>query len=378
MKNIGLITFHESDNYGTCLQAFALQTMIENLDYNCNIINYKRHNIINNSKRDRNSIKKIIEAYGFRNLFRIKKIKKHSAEKKESFSNFRKKYFHYTENIYYSVDDLKKIENYYDAFVCGSDMIWTLDRIDEVDIFFMNFIKKKPKIAYAPSFGSSTINLKVNSDILEMLNKFNSLSCREKSGVEFINNNCINEANFVCDPTLLIPKDKWFEMFNFKNNTENKVVSYLFEGTPTWAKNIFNKLEEESAIEYIPMTVPEIGIMLSKNKIEAIGPEEFVKNIASAKMVITNSYHGLLFSIIFEKQFIVLRRDKSGKWGHFEERMRGILKYLGLENRIIEVESDYTKIKSEINYKLINDKIEKLRNSSLKYLKESLECIENE
>lgn len=378
MKNIGLITFHESDNYGTCLQAFALQTIIESLDYDCNIINYKRHNIINNSKSEKNSIKKIIATYGIRNLFRIKKIKNHSAEKKEAFSKFRKTYFHYTENIYYSVNDLKKIENYYDAFVCGSDMIWTLDRIDEVDVFFMNFIKKKPKIAYAPSFGSSTINLKVNSDILEMLNKFNSLSCREKSGVEFINNNCINKANFVCDPTLLIPKDKWFEMFNFKNKTENKVVSYLFEGTPTWAKNIFNKLEEESAIEYIPMTVSEIGIMLSKNKIEAIGPEEFVKNIASAKMVITNSYHGLLFSIIFEKQFIVLRRDKSGKWGHFEERMRGILKYLGLENRIIEVESDYNKIKSEINYKLINDKIEKLRNSSLKYLKESLECIENE
>lgn len=208
MKKVGLITFHESDNYGTCLQAFALQSYIEKLGYSAEILNYQRKST---PKKPTfiERVKYVLSAYKPSDFLYRDRITVYSAQKRKMFEEFRKTGFRYGSDKYESYEELTRIADKYDAMVCGSDMIWASERSSCLDIYFLAFAPEEKRVAYSPSFGKGVVPEELTKQYKERLLQMRFLSCREESGVKLIRRLTGRDAVLTLDPTLLIDSDQW-------------------------------------------------------------------------------------------------------------------------------------------------------------------------
>jgi len=377
-RKVGIMTFHESQNYGTVLQAFALQEIIKSLGFEPEIINYQRNREVLNNKT--NIFKRItsgITAYFGLKIIYYPMIKKFSKSKTYKFSLFRSKYLSYSSAIYTIYSDLEKCHSQYSAYVCGSDMIWSVDRSENVGIYFLNFAPKEKRIAYAPSFGSNIISKDLISTYKKYLNEIKYLSCREISGVNLIKKLTNRDAHLVVDPTMLIDKDRWKEKFPFMGGISKPyILCYLFGGVRKEVQPILNYIKNTLglAVRFIPMSVNDFTFNKENNG-SGIGPIEFVELFSEAEFIITNSYHGLLFSLIFNKSFFIIKRNRQSHWAQFEDRFESLLNTLGLIDRLIDPKTDISKMSLLIDYSNVNKIIEKLRFDSLEFLKNSIENV---
>ncbi len=219
MKKIGMLTFYSEYNYGAMLQAYALQTKIKELGYSAEFIRFfdrkfkeeKPTNTICRVKKILKNLKSV--------EFSIKKyiINRHIGERKYSlFDDFVERYISTSRNAYYSLEDLKKADNEYDAFVTGSDMVWS-DIGQNLDAYFLTFASEGKRISYAPSLtGRENETVEQREQYKNWINRIDFLSCREKYGVNYISNITGRKAKQVVDPTLLIEKEVWKEKFHIE------------------------------------------------------------------------------------------------------------------------------------------------------------------
>lgn len=378
MKKVGLITFHESNNYGTNLQAFALQESIKGFGYDCEIINYNRKKLKEEVKDSKfNKVRVLVNKYGITKIGKYLKYKNIYNNNLLAFSNFRKDYYNRSVKKYYCYEQLCEDQSEYDAFICGSDMIWSVDRSDNIDIYLLKFADKYKRISYAPSFGSNTIPVKMEKLYKDALCEFNSLSCREQSGVDIIKKLTKRKAQLVLDPTLILHSDKWLD-FNTLIIEEDYILCYLFEGINENVKKLVEDVAKsmKCKIVTIPMSFDDIDKDYICPKV--CGPKEFVSLFRGAKYVFTNSYHGMLFSIINNKPFSIFRRECDSKVASYETRIESLLDLLGLSDRFIDSSTIFTDKILSIDYSHANNILENERKLSLQYLKESLEKSLNE
>lgn len=375
MFNIGIITFHESDNYGTCLQAYAMTQIIENLGYSAKIIPYSR--IMDTKKVNHTVIEYVqyvLKVYGIRNLCLRKTIQNAYDLRKSLFENFRRSRLVYGDGEFTDFKELEKSEFTYDAYVCGSDMIWSHDRVDDLSVYFLQFVKKGKRIAFSPSFGSSTLRGYSELELKKYISEMDFLSCREQSGIEIIKKFTDSNVVHTADPTLLLKPSDWNKVSKDICLGRKYILVYLFEGIPTWAKNVVDDIAQNMNVDIIeiPMTIKQYANNIRK-KIQPIGPEEFVGVIKNAEFVITNSYHGLMFSLIFRKPFYVLERDNHSEWGRYEDRLLSALRHFHCEDRYLtEKEKTLINLKVTMDYTKIENSIEALVNTSTHYLEEVL------
>ena len=230
MKKIGTVTFHESNNYGTCLQAFALRKFIQDNGFDCDIINYKRNMLGKENKKSTiYKIAKILKNYNFK-LYLYPLNKKIEYAKAQLFNAFRENYYVYSKKQYTDINDLSECNEIYDGIVCGSDMIWCENRVDNMNIYMLAFIDGNKRIAYAPSFGEDVTQNTTYIKYIPELNKFKALSCREKEGKKFIEDYCNKDVTSVCDPTLLVSKKIWNEVERKVDVPDKYILCYLFQG----------------------------------------------------------------------------------------------------------------------------------------------------
>ena len=375
MKKIGLITFHESDNYGTCLQALAMQKNIEDLGYTCELIPFKRNTLAKNKKPNVfERIRFLLSEYGLNNLILINKIKNDLALKNKAFKDFRNNFLKYSNGEYSNFEDLKENSNLFDAFVCGSDMIWSSNRSENLDIYFLQFAPKGKRIAYSPSFGSDFVEEGLKDTYSAYIKDMDFLSCRETSGVKLIKDLSGTEAKLTIDPTLLLKSQEWNSLFRIqKSQKEPYILVYMFEGVPKWMNSHINKVAKKfnAKIVEIPMSARQ-WCNNHKKKNGQIGPLEFVSLFANAKFVFTNSYHGLMFSLIYNIPFFAVKRGENSNWMQFEERLMDTLKSFGCQDRVLTRGKtiDYNNL--NLNFNPINKAINTLSESSMNYLKEAL------
>ena len=375
MKRIGLITFHESDNYGTCLQAYALQSALELMGYDVEIINYRRKQLVSNTTPSiTERLDYLWKEYGISNLLMRSEVKNYTDNKGKSFSSFRNTYYHYSKRTLCDYSELLELNNQYDAFVCGSDMIWTAERAQNLGVYFLQFANKEKRISYSPSFGAS----KIPDDLREIYKQYISeipyLSCREKSGVSLIESLCGKKALLTTDPTLLLDKDFWIDKCAEMHLPPRYVLVYLFEGVPKWVNEAITNVAKilNAEIIEIPMAVRQVCTAI-RNKQKIIGPLEFISLFCNASFVFTNSYHGLMFSLIFEKDFYIVPRATEGHWSQFESRLRDILDDMQLTNRILSNNTAYDAY--HIHYEEILPILDDRRDSSINYLQKSLYSV---
>ena len=351
MKNnkVGIITFHWATNYGAILQAFALQRFLELNDYNVKIINYKPR------KYDLSFIK----CFNSRSLHTLKsKLKNLSKERK--LTAFRNKYLNLT-NRYSSVAEIDCLD--YNYYISGSDQVWNTyftlhgEKNNSKDICSAYYLSFAPitskKIGYAISLGTTSYPQKILDRIIPFVQKFNLLTFRENSGVDTFNQ-IPGLANYlVCDPTLLLINHiSEYKFLLDSSEISNDVFVYILRDKLSIVKAIINKRFSDNKIVF------------SSN--ESI--TEWLSLIKNSKTIITNSYHGMIFSILFNREFYVLLDSNNS----MNDRFYTLLDYLGLKERIVFNNNPESLTDKLIDWDTINRKLSEFVNTSSNVLLNSL------
>lgn len=355
---IGIINYFNYDNYGAVLQAYALQQIVSELGFKNELINYdcffqtQHYKLIHTN----NLYKVISDILYFKDRF-IKKIE---------FNTFRVKYLEITK-IQYDISTISNTVDEFDMFITGSDQVFNYKCTDFDKNYFLDFVKQKKKVAYGASFGMNNIPVELINTYKKLLVNFNFLSCREKEGTKICNDIFSLKCKTVLDPTLLASKDIW-NFDNCKVYNEEYILVYMLERSDSlleFTSNIAKKMNLK--VYYIGSLTRAHRNGLKGKFFGHVSPDEFVNLFNHATYVVTNSFHGTAFSIIFEKVFFVekLKINKDTN-----SRFDNILSTLDLEDRFIDAEY----IPSlTIDYNKVNKLLEIERRNSISFLKGAIE-----
>ncbi|MBO5143536.1 MAG: polysaccharide pyruvyl transferase family protein [Clostridia bacterium] len=333
MKKIRTITFHSAYNYGANLQAYALQEYIKELaiekgeDIDFKIINLR-------------TIKRDIE-YDYSNkkikgLIKNLLTKNSLVKKSKKFENFFAKYYMLTKE--YKSNDELKIENFDNTYlISGSDQIWNIKTFDFDWSYWLDFSNTSIKISYAPSFGQNKIEFTRDEEnkIKDSIMKYNYLSVRDVYSQNIIKKITGRESIVLVDPTMLLSKEKWDRLID-KNKliAEEYILVYLIQKGKN-ADKIYkeiNKYARKKNLKVVIIT-QNLKIDWKYNFIKKydIATLEFLNLIKHAKLIITTSFHGTIFSILFNKHFLCINGDK-------DNRIKTLLELTELEKQTIDIE----------------------------------------
>ena len=369
MKN-AILTWYHYQNYGTALQAYALQKFLNSSMYETELIKYIPEYKSQNEKKNIKKINIYINNRKKKYLNKIikKKYYKNLENKSENFKEFLSK-INLTEEEY-NKKNLKELNQVYDNFIVGSDQIWNPNNIDYT--YFLDFVdENKNKIAYAPSFGVKQNEYPYqNNKLKNLLNRFDYISVREEDGKYIIKKLINKSVKIVLDPTLLLEKKQWNEFVKVDMNKTKYILCY-FLGEQKYYWKYVKKLQKETGLEIriIPIQ-PEA--YFKKGTIESeVGPMEFLDLMANAEIICTDSFHGMVFSIIFEKKFSVLKRFKDNDRKSQNSRICNLLKLIDLEEFFIDENFEETKFIVN-NYEDINNILAEKRNESKTYILDAI------
>lgn len=373
MKKVGTMTFHSAYNYGAVLQAYALKENIKKLGYDAYVINYGDENqypIFDLKNKDLSTICRNLQ-----NIFYVPKIKRRNINFKKFVSDKLDLY----PNKYINDEELKKVADDFYAIVAGSDQIWNNSNKmkDKSDTFFLNFDGNFKKISYAASFGDDADSIRKDSEkIVPWLKDFDAISIRENEGKELLNELGIDSV-LTIDPTLLLDKNDWEKLekrVNFKKN----YILYYSVNSRKYSINVAKKVAKKMKLPVINLVLHPKSAFSGFKYIIDSAPDEFLNIIHNARFVCTNSFHGTVFSIIYDKPFIAIFDEKNGQIV-LENRKATLLKSVGLEDHMI-TESMEIDIEKFLNYDYTETKkkLKVIREESINFLKKSLEGEKND
>lgn len=354
-----IVTFHCSYNFGSALQAYALQRVIEKCGHESVIVDYR--------SRDFNQYK-LIGLGKPKTILRYAHTYRKNLGRKRSFEDFWSKYFHLTtaKYTYAHEERLSGLASEYDCFVCGSDQIWNLDCTHGVvEPYFLSFAGGKRRVAYAPSLAHTSFRPE-NFDkgkVAGLLSAFDCLSVREEATLPLFQPLVDKRIDVVLDPTLLLDSADYSTMVEKCSvQGDEYIFVYLLRKCPELIESA-KAIAEATGRRVVYVSDADLPIPGSKN-LYGIGPEGFVSLIANASLVLTNSFHASVFSILFHKPFRVFATDESGS------RMRGLLGELDLGSRCV-AEVDASPV-PEADWDDVQKRLDAMRRHSLDYLKKAL------
>lgn len=372
MKKVGIITFHASHNYGSMLQAYALQQVILGMGYNCEIINFR--SIVQKELYKPIFMKGTL--YGRLVGFIIEATYALGILKKyQLFEKFLKEDFILSSKEYTTLKDLENADFSYDYYISGSDQIWNVQAYDFNYAYFLPFVKSGKRIAYAPSMGP---NLSINKHkgidkILELLRKYNAISVREVSGSQYIESLINKVVPTVLDPTLLLTSKEYDKLISNKPLVKGE---YIFVYSP-WSNNDVYEMAYSLGQKYNKKVIISQGLRNKREMLRwscklkihaAVGPKEFLNLCKNASIICCDSFHAVVFSILFKKCFFVLN-------GMNDDRISTLLRITNLQSRSFSSSDDYLTATLHINYTNAINSLKAERLKSLKWLKDNLsEC----
>ena len=295
---------------------------------------------------------------------------KQIGQKKKQFERFVCEELTEKKTCLVTEDAIENVTQSYQALIFGSDQIWNLDpRIyDRSKVFFADFDYSGKKYAYSASFGEDISFANEHKKyIIKQLIGFRSISVREKSGQEFLVENGIDAVHTV-DPTLLLKKEEWGKLINDTAIVKGKYILYYSVNCRRYSWEIAKKLSELTHMPVINLVEhPKVFMAGFKNCYDK-GPLEFLNIIKNAEYVVTNSFHGVAFSINFKKKFAPVFQTIDGKI-QLEERKYDLLERVGLESLIVtDMNEEVLKKISTIDYSAVEKKLDVIRKESLSYI----------
>ncbi|UKK47606.1 polysaccharide pyruvyl transferase family protein [Prevotella sp. E9-3] len=397
---IGIITYWQSnDNYGQLLQCWALQRCLINMGHTPFLIRFRRAEFPIVKKR--RSYKKKLSGF-IKRLVKILLVVPEISERRRRkandiqrdsdrriiefknpmrcFERFRSEKIVSSSCEYYTLDDLRKNPPDADAYITGSDQVWNYDLTeDELAAFFLQFGDKKVKrISYAPSIGHNFYPDRLMGKLRWFLSLFDAISVREPSGIEICKNVGF-DANLVLDPTLLLSKSSYEELINDITEKEyDKSFFFIYSLNYSSTSNLpwcgLKSFAKEKNIDIV--VTPGSGYFPCREIFNDVNYEyatigRWLSLIIQAKLVITASFHGIVFCILHHKRFIYT--PLKGAYGASNERPLNLIKLVGLENLIWKGEQNVEEyILMEIDWDDVDERLCKLRNKSLQFIINSL------
>lgn len=388
MKKVGLAVVTYKDNFGSALQTYATQYMVEKLGYQVECISTDGIMGVIESKKKRYYLRRIFHPEEFKYLlsYVTSKLKKQQmgiyAEnmkiRHNMYAQFSKRYLRFSK-VCTSIAELTMMCNEYDTVLVGSDQLWRPSNIAG-GYFTLEFVPEKVnKVAYSTSFGVAELPKYIHQQAKTFLSRMNHISVRENSGKEIVKDLIGENIPVVCDPTMLMNIEEWRQIQKQEPIIKgNYIVCYLM-GTEERHRDFVKRLREKTGYKVI-------GLLHGSTYIEKdeewpdenpydIGPCEFMNLIRYAKYVCTDSFHCCVFSILNKTQFFVFRRDKEKKQTSSNDRIYTLLSWTGLSKRLLNGDEEIAScLNSSIDFSQVQTHVNAKREESLAYLSTALMC----
>jgi|SRR5690625_67380 len=371
-KKIAILTQTPRNNYGGIIQNYALQKVLKDMGHQPETINRVKRKRLTTSNRIIGYIRNTISKHILnRNIIAI------SDERKIVDNNI--KFIEENIEISSSIHNTSEISNYFskhpfDAVIVGSDQTWRPKYSPDIYNFYLDFLEDNQnirKLAYASSFGTSDWEYteEQTQRVSELAKQFDAISVREASGVDLCREKLGVEAVHLLDPTLLLTAEDYNELINQPKANKGLFTYVLDESKDKqdFIKSIGEQLNLKQHINQAKKFDPKVKRPLEELIIPPL--EGWLQGFRDAEFVITDSFHGTVFSIINKKPFIALVNVERGA-----SRFESILSKLGLEERMVyDLHSfDKSVIKKPIDYEAVHQKLNPLKEESLSFLKDNI------
>jgi len=389
-KLLTLVARGYNYNYGAVLQAYALQHYLEALGIDSEYIDYNEKYLLSDTRKNKMTHAiEIIRNGGLMNAARSMYVYvinrsrfKLFPKRVNSFEKFKSRYIRFGGRSYKSFSDIKydEAEITNDSFLLvGSDQVWNSSRpLDSLKVYLLTFTRNAPKLSYASSV-AMPIRKELRSLYKEALSDFSAISVREQSSAEYLEEATGIKPEVVLDPTCLLDRSEWEQMALSVGepviNVGNYILCYeLYRGNEILA--VVRKLARRYRM-YLLHMFPTLPSLLNIGRCVSyfeLGPQEFVRLIYESTFVVTSSFHGTVFAVIFKKPFYAVL-PSTGHMNVSNERIIDFLKMLNLESRIIADPRQILSMPLDdcINWEEVHQILERERQRSAKFLRNAID-----
>lgn len=362
---ISIITLHRVCNFGSFLQAYALQTYLTHLGYEVEFVDYIPQQISNASyfwDYDKRQKKNFVEA-----LFYNMAVFPKRFIRKQMFNHHVEKYLNLTKRKYHSFAEIQQDIPQADFYITGSDQVWNSEYNRGVDpAFFLAYAPAgKPRLAYAASFGRSELKHFELVPIQALLKKYKSLSVREHSALDILQKLGCNEGVHVLDPTFLLNYQQWQKFMSPRKRKEKYLLIYQLNNNPFMIK-MAAKIAKKKNLKVVKISLntrKPAGVDYAFNNIP---PARFLSLISFAEFVVTDSFHGVAFSINFKKELAVIPPDR------YATRLISLIEVMGISDRLMTREDQLEKILQPVAMPKLIKNLEAEREKSYAFLQSAL------
>ncbi len=364
MKKALIVTLYGNHNYGNKFQNFAMQEVLKKYNYDVCTLNMQ--------KIRQNSVEKVTYIERLKNISLKKVLKKvkeiyNSMDRKRRFLAFKSFSDKYIKMQDFTSNDELKSE--YEKVCIGSDQIWNPE-LENFYYSYAQFQDSNKVFSYAPSFGVSEFDKKYLQEIKKGLENVSNISVREEKGADIIKEITGREAEVLVDPTMLLKVEQWNNVLKepIRKPKKEFVMVYFLGNYSKERRKYIKKFAKENNLEIV-----ELG-QVDLKKYFCTDPAEFLYFVKNAKIILTDSFHGAVFSILYSRPFYVLKRED--KLTSMSSRIETLLKRFELQGRMLK---DYTQeIVLDIDYTHVDEILKGEREKSDKYLRKALDIKENE
>lgn len=371
MKSIGIITIHKINNYGSVLQAYALQRVCEELGYRTEIIDYDFPNSFHlNNKYSATSDAQPNEPKWIKALFAGALVRQH-----RGIRSFVENYQRLSAEKYHQPGDFTASPPSYDIYVTGSDQLWNPRHCNGDAAFMLFFAPDNAlKISYATSIGADAIPDELKKVYGKLLSRYGHISVREKSGVAIVRELTGRDAELVLDPTLLLDIGEWNSVAVPERIVKKKYIlcyflNYTFNAFP-YVDDLAKDIQRQTGYEIVRVSRPPHTLTLNKTTYKVgASPEEFLALVRDAEIVLTTSFHGTAFAVNYGKPVFSIVQDRDAT----DSRQISLMQSLGLERLVLTVRDKFP-MASYAYYDVAKEQtiLGKLRLDSKKYLENAL------
>ena len=374
MKSAGIITIHKINNYGSVLQAYALQEVCRQMGYNVEIIDYTFPNTYHSTKAKELDIEEVsqqsAEPKWIKVLFAKALLRQH-----KTIAKFVGERLNLSAKSFNSPEELEKSCPAYDVYITGSDQLWSPRYCKGDPAFMLHFAPDSAKkISYAASIGTNAIPENLAKQYKKLLGRYQCLSVRDNSGREIVRRLTGKDVSVVLDPTLLLNRNEWASIIpkGIKSVKKKYILcyflNYTFDAFP-YVDDLAKDIQRQTGYEIVRVARPphHISVVKTKYRVGA-SPEEFLDLIRGAEIILTTSFHGTAFALNFGRPVFSVVQSRDSK----DSRQANILRLLDLDQNISSISDSFP------DYRLASYDIEKeqqalelLRKESIEYLRHS-------
>ena len=365
-----IVTWIKYNNFGTFLQAYALQQMLSKIGIDSCILDDSKIIEEGRSVRSSNMLRSLCLSCR-RTLSILYKYGVESYLKGEQSDKLYSRFKHEHLRVDAHILPLSALNDKYDIFICGSDQIWYPSPLIFSPYYYLDFAEKK-KIAYAPSIGTTQYPAAFIPKVRPLLERFDSLSVREKMGADIIGSIVGRKVPAVLDPTLLLERKDWERLVLPRTLCiEDYLLCYFLTYNEAYIRYAVGYARRHS-LQVVTFAIPGLKSDFA-DVVLAAGPQEFVTAIKQARLIFTDSFHGSIFSLQFRKVFYTFKRFADDAPNSQNSRVNNLLQLAGLKRRFIDKDGlALIETLPAIDYEAVERNLSREREKSIQYLKDSL------